>query len=181
MHNIRAFGGQSPQLDKHSFVDDSAVIIGDVHLGAHSSIWPLCLARGDINRIHIGDYTNIQDCSVLHVTHDSEFSPGGQALSIGNKVTVGHRVILHACEIGDLCLVGMGAIIMDGAVMQSGSMLGAGSVVTGGKVLESGYLWLGAPARRVRRLTDKEIAFLDYSASHYAELAEKHKQSQVNA
>ncbi|MCK5263643.1 MAG: gamma carbonic anhydrase family protein, partial [Gammaproteobacteria bacterium] len=123
----------------------------------------------------IGERTNIQDGSVLHVTHDSEYAPGGVSLDVGNDVTVGHNVVLHACCIENECLIGMGAVVLDGAVVQSGAMVGAGSLVPPGKVLESGYLWLGSPVKRVRELSEKEKTFLKYSAMHYVKLKNRHK------
>ncbi|MGD8999757.1 MAG: gamma carbonic anhydrase family protein [Granulosicoccaceae bacterium] len=171
---IRPFEQHSPQIDPTAWVDDSAVVIGQVRIGADSSVWPLTAVRGDINAITIGARSNIQDGSVLHVTHDSEYAPGGFALSIGDDVTIGHKVILHACTIGNRCLVGMGSTVLDGVVFEDEVMLGAHSLVSPGKVLESGYLYLGAPARKARALTDRERAFLRYSATHYVELKNRY-------
>jgi carbonic anhydrase/acetyltransferase-like protein (isoleucine patch superfamily) len=175
MPNIRPFAGTWPDIAPDAWVDETAVVIGDVHIGARSSVWPGSILRGDIHAIRIGADSNIQDGSVLHVSHDSEFLPGGAALLIGNRVTVGHKVILHGCEIGDDCLIGMGAIIMDRAVLQPNVVVGAGSVVPGGKLLESGYLYVGAPARRVRELTEQELEYFGYSADHYVRLAGHHR------
>jgi carbonic anhydrase/acetyltransferase-like protein (isoleucine patch superfamily) len=172
---IRSYRDKIPSIGKGSYIDESAVVIGDVTLGENCSVWPLTVIRGDINRITIGDNTNIQDGSVLHVTHDSDYDPGGHALSVGSDVTVGHGVILHACTVGNRCLVGMGSTLLDGAVLEDGVVLGAGSLVSPGKVLEGGYLWLGSPARKVRALTDKEQAFLEYSARHYVDLKNRHR------
>jgi len=177
MSNIRSFEEYTPQIDDTAFIDDSAVVTGNVIIGADSSVWPCCSIRGDIHEIRIGARSNIQDGSVLHVTHDSEFAPGGNGLYVGDDVTVGHNVTLHACTVEDLCLIGMGSIILDGAVIQSGAMVGAGSLVSPNKVLEGGYMWLGSPARQARELTDREKAFLEYSARHYAELKNRHRQS----
>ena len=131
---------------------------------------------GDVNTIQIGAFTNIQDNSVLHVTHDGPYNPGGYDLKIGNNVTVGHRVILHGCHIGDSCLIGMGATIMDGAVIESHNLIGAGSLVTPNKKLESGYLWMGSPIRKVRKLSEEERESIDYSASSYVKLKNRHQQ-----
>lgn len=171
---IRSFEGQMPDIHPTAFVDPTAVVIGRVSLGADASIWPTSVVRGDINAIRIGARTNIQDGSVLHVTHDSEFSPGGQALEVGSDVTVGHKVVLHACRVEDLCLIGMGAVILDGAVIHGRTMVGAGSLVSPGKELEGGYLWVGQPVRRIRPLSEGELAFLAYSARHYAQLKDRH-------
>jgi len=137
---IRPFESKQPDVDTTTFVDDSALILGDVRIGKNSSVWPLTVIRGDVNTIQIGNNTNIQDNSVLHVTHDGPYNPGGFNLIIGNNVTVGHRVILHGCHIGDSCLIGMGATVMDGAVIEANTLIGAGSLVTPNKHLESGYL-----------------------------------------
>lgn len=174
MQNIRTFQNLRPSIASGAYIDEAAVVIGDVEIGTQSSIWPGVIVRGDIHHIRIGDESNIQDGSVLHVSHDSEFLPGGAALIIGNKVTVGHKAILHGCTIEDSALIGMGAIIMDQALVRSHVVVGAGSIVPGSKELESGYLYLGAPARRVRKLTQKELDFFDYSARHYVELAKKY-------
>jgi carbonic anhydrase/acetyltransferase-like protein (isoleucine patch superfamily) len=174
MPNIRAFEDLRPRIAEDCWIDPSAVVIGDVAIGGGSSLWPGVVARGDINRIRIGERTNIQDASVLHVTHDSRFAPGGHPTILGDDITVGHRVILHGCEIGHHCLIGMGATIMDGAVIEPYTMVGAGSLVTGGKTLDSGYLYLGTPVRRVRELTEQEREYFDYSAGNYARLAARY-------
>ena len=174
MNNIRDYEEYSPQIDDTVFIDESAVVIGNVKIGADSSVWPCCSVRGDVHSIRIGERSNIQDGSILHVTHDSEFAPGGFALTVGNDVTVGHNVVLHACTVEDLCLIGMGSVVLDGSVIQSGAQVGAGSLVPPNKVLEGGYLWLGSPVKKVRELTEKEKAFLSYSADHYVRLKNRH-------
>ncbi|HEY9151001.1 MAG TPA: gamma carbonic anhydrase family protein [Gammaproteobacteria bacterium] len=171
---VQTFEGRMPRLHPTAYVADSALVLGDVDIGADSSLWPMTVARGDIHRIRIGARSNIQDGSVLHVTHDGEHAPGGFALQVGNDVTVGHRVILHGCILEDRCLIGMGAIVMDGARVCRGAMVGAGTLVSPGKVLEGGYLWLGSPARRVRPLSAREQQYLDYSATYYVALARRH-------
>lgn len=173
--SIRPFESHTPRIDGSAYIDPTTVVIGDVEIGADASLWPHVVVRGDIHSIKIGDNSNIQDGSVLHVSHDSEFAPGGFPLRVGRGVTVGHTVILHGCTIEDNCLIGMGSIVMDGAQIQSGSMLGAGSLVTPGTVVEGGYLWLGRPARRVRALTDAERRYLAYSAEHYVRLKNRHR------
>jgi carbonic anhydrase/acetyltransferase-like protein (isoleucine patch superfamily) len=171
---VRSFEGKSPRIASSAYLDESALVIGDVSIGEDSSIWPMVVARGDVNSIHIGAGTNIQDGSVLHVTHDSEFAPGGNGLTIGCDVTVGHNAVVHACTVEDLCLIGMGSVVLDGAVVCSGAMVGAGSLVPPGKRLEGGYLWLGSPVQRARELSEKEKAFLRYSADHYVKLKNRH-------
>lgn len=172
---IRSFEGIEPRLGENVHVDATALIIGDVGIGAYSSVWPMAVIRGDVHSIRIGERTNIQDGTIVHVTHDGEFSPGGFATRVGNDVTVGHRAIVHACTIGDRVLVGMGSIIMDGAEVADDVILGAGSLVTSGSRLESGWLHLGSPARAVRELKPGERRFLEYSAGHYAKLAWRHR------
>lgn len=174
MADIREFQGKVPSIAEDVWIDPTAVIIGEVEVGPGASIWPLVVVRGDIHHIKIGANSNIQDGSVLHVTHDSRFNPGGFPTVIGDNVTVGHKVVLHGCTVGDNCLIGMGAVVMDGAVIESRVVLGAGSLVPGGKHLEGGYLWVGSPVRRARELNEKEQAFLDYSAQNYARLAQKY-------
>lgn len=164
---VRVFQSHTPVVGQRVFLDPSALLIGQVSLGDDVSLWPYAVVRGDVNSIRIGARSNIQDASVLHVTHDGPYTPGGFALAVGEDVTVGHRCLLHACTVGDRCLIGMGSIVMDGAVVEDDVLLGAGSLVSSGKRLQSGYLYHGSPARRVRLLTDSEREMLRYSAAHY--------------
>jgi carbonic anhydrase/acetyltransferase-like protein (isoleucine patch superfamily) len=175
MPDIRPFLDLNPRIAADAWIDESAVIIGDVEIGPQASVWPLCAVRGDIHSIHIGARSNIQDGSVIHVTHDSEYNPGGFPVVIGEDVTVGHKVMLHGCSIGDNCLIGMGSIVLDGAVIESRVILGAGSLVPQGKVLESGFLYLGSPVNKVRPLTEGEQRFLDYVAGNYVKLAQQYR------
>lgn len=172
---IRTFESHSPIIAQTAYVDDTALIIGDVEIGEESSIWPMSVVRGDVHHIRVGQRTNIQDGSILHVSHDSEYQPGGSPLSVGDDVTVGHQVVLHACTVGSHCLIGMGSIIMDGAIVEDGAMIGAGSLVNSGKLIEGGYLWLGRPAKRARELTDREKEYLRYSAAHYVKLMKRYQ------
>ncbi|MCG7941693.1 MAG: gamma carbonic anhydrase family protein [Candidatus Thiodiazotropha taylori] len=174
MTNIRPFESHQPEIANDAWVDETAVVIGNVHIASQASIWPMSVVRGDVHKIEIGARTNIQDGSVMHVSHDSYYLPGGRSLVIGEGVTVGHRVLLHGCEIADDCFIGMGSTILDGAVLQQGAMLGAGSLVPQGRTLEGGYLWLGRPAKRVRVLTEKEREIITYTAEHYVKLAQRH-------
>ena len=171
---VRIFEGINPQIAASAYVDDTALVIGNVTLEEDVSLWPKVVARGDVNSIFVGARTNIQDGTILHVSHDSEFAPGGFALHIGAGVTVGHQAIIHGCRIGDRCLIGMAATVMDGAVVESGAIVGAGSLVPPGRTLQGGYLWVGSPARKVRPLKPEEEGFLDYSAGHYVELKNRH-------
>ncbi|PFG45657.1 carbonic anhydrase/acetyltransferase-like protein (isoleucine patch superfamily) [Vibrio sp. ES.051] len=167
MNSIRSYKGIKPQLGERVYVDSTSVLVGDIRVGDDSSIWPLVAARGDVNHINIGERTNIQDGSVLHVTHKNVENPNGYPLIIGNDVTIGHKVMLHGCEIHDRVLIGMGTIVLDGAVIQSEVMIGAGSLVPPGKVLESGYLYVGRPVKQARPLSEKEQAFLQTSSDNY--------------
>lgn len=172
---IRAFENQQPIVAQSAFIDNSAVVIGNVTIGAGSSVWPTAVIRGDIHAINIGENTSIQDGTVIHVTHAGPFNPEGFSTTIGSGVTVGHRVILHGCVVHDQCLVGMGSTIMDGAVIQSQVLLGANSLVPPGRVLESGFLWVGSPVKKIRPLKQQELEFIEYSANYYKNLAEKHR------
>jgi carbonic anhydrase/acetyltransferase-like protein (isoleucine patch superfamily) len=164
-----------PQLAAGAWVHPRATVIGEVSLDGDASVWPGAVIRGDVNSISIGAATNIQDNSVLHVSHKTPANPAGGPLVIGARVTVGHTVILHACTIADECLIGMGSIILDRATVQKHVLLGAGSLVPEGKVLESGHLYLGRPAKMVRALTEEEIAYFSYSAEHYVKLARSYR------
>lgn len=172
---IRSFENRSPRISASAYVDPLALVLGEVEIGADASLWPQVVVRGDVHFIKIGDETNIQDGSVLHVSHDSPFAPGGFPLLVGRRVTVGHLAVLHGCTIEDDCLIGMGSIVMDGALIQSGAMVGAGSLVSPGATIEGGFLWLGRPARRVRPLTTDEQRYLNYSAEHYVRLKNRHR------
>src|SRR5690606_32981783 len=167
---IRSFQGKVPILGAHSYVDDAAVVIGDVVLGDDASIWPGAIVRGDVHHIRIGARTNVQDGTVIHVTHDGPYTPGGFPTLIGDDVTIGHGAVIHACTIEDACLIGMKATVLDGAVVRRHGFVGAGALVSPGKVVGEGELWLGSPARRVRMLGDVEIEMLYYSATNYVRL-----------
>ena len=169
MSSIRSYKGSAPKIGQDVYIDETAVLVGDIKIGDDSSVWPLVAARGDVNHIHIGQRTNIQDGSVLHVTHKNKENPDGYPLIIGNDVTIGHKVMLHGCTIQDRVLVGMGAIILDNVVVEQEVMIGAGSLVPPNKVLESGYLYVGSPVKQARPLTDKERAFLQKSADNYVQ------------
>ena len=168
--SIRKFKDKSPAYDKSTYIDEDAAVIGDVTIGKDASIWPMCAIRGDVQKITIGDRTNIQDGSVVHVTADNQFNPGGFETRIGNDVTIGHGAIIHACTIGNFSLIGMGATVLDGAVVEDEVMVAAGSLVPPGKVLTSGYLWLGSPVKKARELTEKEKSYLHFSSQHYVNL-----------
>lgn len=164
-----------PQTGHNVYIAETATVIGDVHLGDECSVWPQAVIRGDVNAIRIGHRSNVQDGCILHVTHDGPHTPGGYALEIGEEVTLGHGAILHGCRIGARCLVGIRAIVLDGAVIENEVLLGAGALVAPGKRLESGHLYHGQPARKVRRLSDTERDALAYSARHYVKLAQRYR------
>jgi len=171
---IREFEGMTPTIPQSSYIDPSAIVIGDVVIGENSSVWPLTVIRGDVNIIRIGDNTNIQDGSVLHVSHAGEFNPEGAELHIGNQVSVAHKVLLHGCRIGNQCMIGMGSIVMDNAIVEDQVMIGAGSLVPPGKHLKSGFLYLGNPVQQSRELTDREFEFLIYLARHYVQVKQEY-------
>jgi carbonic anhydrase/acetyltransferase-like protein (isoleucine patch superfamily) len=168
---LRPYRDTLPRLGERVYVDPAASLIGDVVLGDDVSLWPGTVVRGDVNFIRIGARTNVQDGTVVHVSHDGPHAKlGGFATVIGADVTIGHKAIIHACRIEDAVLVGMGAIVLDGAVLRKHAFVGAGALVAPGKKVGEGELWLGNPARKVRMLSDAEIEALYYSAQHYVRL-----------
>jgi len=169
-YHLRSYRDVIPKLGASVYIDESAVLVGDISIADDVSIWPLVAARGDVNTISIGARTNIQDGTVLHVTRRSAGNPEGNLLSIGEDVTVGHKCMLHGCVLGNRILVGMGAIIMDGAIVESDVFIGAGSLVPPNKILKSGYLYVGNPVKQARLLKESESAFLKQSAINYVEL-----------
>lgn len=172
---IRPYLEHSPRLGQRVYVDPGAVLIGDVELGDDASLWPLAVVRGDVHHIRIGARSNIQDGAIVHVTHDGPFGPpGGLPCLIGDDVTVGHGAILHACTVEDTVLIGMGARVLDGAVVKRHGYVGAGALIPPGKVVGEAELWVGSPARCLRRLTDRQIEQLHYSAQHYVRLKDRY-------
>lgn len=167
---LRTYKNTTPDIESDCYVDESAVIVGNVTLAADASIWPLVAGRGDVNYIQIGKRTNIQDGSVLHVSRGTHANPDGFPLIIGDDVTVGHKCMLHGCKLGNRILVGMGAIVMDGVVVEDDVFIGAGTLVPPNKRLESGYLYVGNPMVKKRPLKESEIAFLRQSAQNYVDL-----------
>ena len=172
--NIRNWCGAQPRIGARVMVDPSAVVLGDIELGDDVSIWGNCSIRADMHRISIGNGTNIQDNSVLHITHAGDFNLEGHPLVIGHQVTVGHRAVLHGCTLGDRVLVGMGAIVMDGAIVADEVMIAGGALVTHSKKLQSGWLYGGSPAKPMREITENEREFLTYSAENYARLKQQY-------
>jgi carbonic anhydrase/acetyltransferase-like protein (isoleucine patch superfamily) len=166
---IRPFGGKRPLLGEGAFVAETASVIGDVIIGARSSIWYGAVLRGDVEKIRIGDETSIQDNTVIHV--DSK----GFATEVGDRVTVGHSVVLHGCRIGHRALIGIGSILLNGAEVGDESMIGAGSLVTPGTKIPAGVLALGSPARVKRPLTDEEKRHVQEGVENYIRLCREHR------
>lgn len=166
---VRAFEGVTPTLGDGAFVAETAAVIGDVVLGPGSSLWYGSVLRGDVAPIRIGARSNVQDLSMVHGT------TGLSSTTLGEEVTVGHRVILHGCTIGDRVLVGMGSIVLDLAVIEADVVLGAGSLVTPRSRLESGWLYLGSPAKKVRRLNDADRAMIEEGWRAYVDLSTRHR------
>lgn len=164
---------KKPVVGKNTYIARGAVVVGDVTLGENASIWYNAVLRGDINRIVVGNYSNIQDNSVLHLADDFP-------CLIGNYVTVGHSAIVHACTIGDECLIGMGAVVLDGAEVGPQCLIGARSLVTQNVKIPAGSLVLGSPAKVVRALSDEERAGLKYWAEKYAFNAAYHLEHGIN-
>ena len=165
---IKAFKNILPKISPSTFVADNAVIIGDIEIGAESSVWYSCVLRGDVNNIRIGARTNIQDGTVIHVSSTT------QGTYIGDDVTVGHMALLHACTIGNRAFIGMQACVMDDAVVEDEAMVAAGALVTPGKRVPSHQLWGGSPAKFMRNLTEEEIRFLKFSADRYVKLSREY-------
>lgn len=179
MMPIRSFLEHQPEIGENVWIDPAACVIGQVRLARDVSIWPGSVLRGDVNFIEVGARTNIQDGTICHVTHDGPYSPGGFPLILGEDITVGHAAVLHACRIGDRCLIGMGAIVLDGAVIEADVMLAAGSLVAPGKTLESGWLYRGRPAEKARKLSERELEMLKYSAANYVRLKDQYLEEKV--
>jgi len=162
---IRTFQGIKPTVPISCFIEETGIVIGDVVLGEHCSVWFHAVIRGDVHSIRIGDRTNVQDLCMLHVTHDTH------PLFIGNEVTIGHGVILHGCTIKDRVLIGMGAIIMDGAVIGEDCVVGAGALITEQTIIPPNSLILGSPAKVKRSVTAEELGWIKASAENYVKYA----------
>lgn len=169
---IRTYNGILPSIAHTAFIDDSAQIIGDVVIGEHCSVWPNVVIRGDVNFIRIGDETNIQDNSVLHVETDQ------YSLIIEDRITVGHSVVLHGCRIGRGSLIGIGAIVLNGADIGAGSLIGAGAVVPERAIIPPGSLVLGVPGKVRRTVTPEEIQRMERNIAGYLRLKDQYKKEQ---
>lgn len=176
MNAIRPYRDVRPELGARVYVDPAATVIGRVKLADDVSIWPGAVLRGDVESIEVGARSNIQDGTVVHVTHAGPYTAGGFPCRIGADVTIGHAAVIHACTLEDCCLVGMNATVLDGAVVGRHAMVAAGALVAPGKRVGEGELWVGNPARFARKLSDTEIEQLRYSATHYVELKDHYLQ-----
>lgn len=172
--SLRPYRNQRPVLGRSVYIDPAAVVIGDVVLGDDCSVWPGAVIRGDMHRIRIGERTSVQDNAVLHITHASDFNPGGWPLTIGDDVTIGHGACLHGCTVGSRVLIGIGATVLDGAIVEDEVVIGAGCLVPPGKRLESGFLYVGSPCKQARPLKDSERRFFSYSAQNYVKLKDEY-------
>lgn len=172
---IRPYRGVSPRIHPTAFIAEGAVVIGDVEIGPGASIWYGCVLRGDVNRILVGEGTNLQDGTIVHCNQDREGdyreTGGGMPCIIGRHITVGHMALLHACTLEDGCFVGMRAVVMDEAVVESGAMIAAGALLAPGKRATAGEVWAGQPAKPLRPLSEGEKEYLVASPRGYAELA----------
>ena len=167
---IRTYSGVTPVIASTAFIAENATVIGDVHIGEHSSIWYNCVLRGDCYYIRIGEYSNIQDGTIIHVTN------GTSATIIGNKVTVGHGVVLHGCTVKDRALVGIGSIVLDDVVIGEESFIAAGSLITPGTVIPPRSLVMGSPAKVRRQVTDQEVSRIDEHWQHYVEYTNRYRE-----
>ncbi len=166
---ILPYKGIMPKIHKDAFIAPGAVVIGDVEIGAFTNVWFGCVIRGDVNTIRIGERTNIQDGTIIHVTRKTG------PTRIGSGITIGHSVLLHACTLEDNCFIGMHSTVMDNAVVETGAMVGAGALVTPNKRIPKGEIWGGNPAKLLRPLKQEEKDFIKISENNYVELAEEYK------
>jgi carbonic anhydrase/acetyltransferase-like protein (isoleucine patch superfamily) len=179
---ILPFHGIMPKIDPTAFIAPGAVIIGDVEIGAETSVWFGCVIRGDLNKIRIGARTNIQDGAVIHVASTEEFASGSKMFSangypalIGDDVTVGHMALLHACVIESGAFIGMKSTVMDGAKVESKAVLAAGALLPSGKIAAAGELWMGSPAKFCRKLTEEDFAQFGSRSGQYVRLAHEYR------
>lgn len=176
---LRSYGDITPTLGKRVYIDPAATVIGDVVLGDDVSVWPGAVVRGDMHSIRVGHRSNVQDNAVLHITHPSDYNPGGWPLVIGDDVVIGHAAVVHGCRIGNRVLIGIGAIINDGTVVEDEVIIGSGCLVPPGKTLASGFVYVGNPCRQLRPITDQERSFFTYSAANYVKLKDEYLAQQA--
>lgn len=168
--HIITFRGKTPDIAPDCFIAPGAAVIGDVAIGAGSSVWFACVLRGDVNSIRIGRNSNVQDGTIIHVGDDAPFS-----VTIGDEVLIGHLAMIHGCSIGDGAFIGMQSMVLDGAVVEPGALVAAGSLVPPGRRVTAGQLWAGRPARPVRPLTDADRRMMAKGAPHYIDLAREYR------
>ncbi|CAN5278570.1 gamma carbonic anhydrase family protein [soil metagenome] len=172
--NLIVYNGVAPTVDDSVFIGAGSQVIGNVTIGAQSSVWYNCVLRGDMNRIVIGARSNVQDGTVIHIDSPKDGDAGFPTI-IGDDVLIGHMVMLHGSVLHDRAFVGLGSIVMDGCTIESDGMLAAGSMLTPGKTIRSGELWMGRPAKKLRDMSAEEIARIRRGAAHYVTLAQNHK------
>ena len=176
--HILPFRGIAPRIAADAFIAETAVVIGDVEIGAGASVWYGCVLRGDVNSIRIGPDTNLQDGTIIHCNHDRDGdyrqTGGGEPTRIGAGVVVGHMALLHACTVGDGAFIGMRSAVLDRATVEGGGMVAAGALVTPGKVVAAGEVWAGTPAKFMRAMREEERAQVPYLVAHYKDLAKAH-------
>ena len=169
---IYPYRGVLPTIHPRAFIAQTATIIGDTHIGEESGIWYGCVLRGDVNEIRIGKRTNIQDLTMIHCAEL------GQGTYLGDDITVGHSAVLHACTIEDNAFIGIQACVMDDCVVEQGAMVAAGALVTPGKTVKAGEVWAGQPAKKLRDINDKDLAFFEINRQRYARLANDYNAEQ---
>lgn len=170
--NQLPFNGILPTVHASAFIAQTATVIGDTQVGAESGIWYGCVIRGDVNEIRIGKRTNIQDLTMIHCAEL------GQGCYLGDDITVGHSAVLHACKVEDNALIGIQACVMDDAIVERGAMVAAGALVTPGKIVKAGEVWAGSPAKKIRDISEKDLAFLEINRVRYARLAAQYNLEQ---
>ncbi len=171
MATILPYKGVLPKIDETAFVAETAVVTGDVEIGADSGIWYGCVLRGDVNSIRVGQGVNIQDGTIVHVSR-----PYGTV--IGDRVSIGHMALIHACTLEEDSFVGMKACVMDGAVVEKGALVAAGALVTPGKCVGAGQMWAGSPAKYIRDVNDQDLEMINYVQPNYVELARAYKKTE---
>ncbi len=172
---VRTYQGMTPKLGERVFVDPTAVVIGDVELGADASVWPFTVIRGDMHRIRIGARSSIQDGAVVHITHASDYNPGGWPTTIGDDVTVGHQAMLHGCTIGDYSLIGINAVVLNGAKIGRNCIIGANALIPERAEIPDGSIVMGSPGKVVKQVQDFHRGMLQASALHYVENARRYR------
>lgn len=169
---IFPYRGIQPKIDSNAFIAQTATVIGDVNIGAGSGVWYGCVLRGDVNEIRIGERTNIQDLTMIHCAEL------GQGTYLGDGITVGHSAVLHACTVEDNALIGIQACVMDDCLIERGAMVAAGALLTPGKTVKENEVWAGRPAKKIREVNEKDLAFLEINRQRYERLANEYQQEQ---